>query len=207
MASQNNPFCFVTQGRRRTICMLDVATTVGTIGSAIVSLVALGSVVYQRRQTQIMEAGLERAANEDLDAPEIGTGTAMEKKLRMVINKRLSENRAKMKQDFATQLERIERMLDEEHIKEYSNYITGLIQLLDDQKVIKDLAGDVTKMHAEVITSEERVLAETGRYSADIAAHGHELEGLQQQIENMQNGIRTQIRTIAQQLLQMTSQG
>lgn len=187
--------------------MFDVTSMVGTVGGVLGSVVALSSIIYQRRQTQIMEAGLERAANEDLDAPEIETGTAMEKKLRMVINKRLSENRAKMKQDFATQLERFERMLDEEHIKEYSNYITGLIQLLDDQKVIKDLALDVRRMHAEVITSQERVLAETGRYSADITSQGREIDALQQQLDNLQGGIRTQIRAIAQHLIEMTGQG
>lgn len=182
--------------------MFDVTAMVGTIGGIFGSLMALGSVVYQRRQTQLMAVGLEKS----FEISEGETGTESERKLRAVINKRLSENRVKLRQEFVPRLDRLEQILDDNHIKDCGSNLATLIRLLDDQQDIKDLADDATRKHTEIMTVQERVLAETGRYSADIATHGREIEVLQQQLEDLQNGIRTQIRAITQHLLQMTSQ-
>ena len=187
--------------------MIDVSAMVGAVGGIFGSLMALGSVVYQRRQTQIMEAGLDSAANEDLDSPVVKTGTALERKLRTVINKRLSENRTKMRQEFGPRLDRAEQMLSQYDFKGYDNNLKSLIRLLDDQREIKGIADEAKGIRAEIISAQERILAETGRYGTDIVSHGREIEALQQQLEDMQNGTRTQIRAVAQHLLEMTGQG
>jgi flagellar capping protein FliD len=187
--------------------MFDVSATVGVVGGVFGSITALGSVLYQRRQTLIMEAGLDRAANEDLDSPEVKTGTALERKLRMVINKRLSDYRTKMRQDYDPRLVRLEQMVSRYDFKVYDDNMRTLIGLLDDQKNIKDIATETREIRAEVLTAQERILAETGRYSVEIATHGREIESIQQHLEDLQNSIRAQMRAIAEHMLQMTGQG
>lgn len=196
--------------------MFDLLTVVGTSTGVLGMVAGLGSVVYQRRQTQIMEAGLEKAIEvkitREFDAPEGETGSQMESKLRAVINRRLNDNRVAMRKEFGPRFEQIERELQERQITEYSNLLKTLQRLVNDKQDIKEVAEEVRGIGTNVTAAQERILAETGRYSVDIAAHGREIETMQQQLEDMRRGsvppdlVRAQIRSIAQQLLQMTNQ-
>lgn len=190
--------------------MLDVATIVGSIVGIIGGVAGVVSSVNQHRQTRIMEIGLERA----IEAPEGDTGTGIESKFTALVNKRLSDTRRNLRDEYRPRLERIEATLHERQSMDMGSQtiIRNLSESLRDGKTISDIAEEARRIRGEIAAAQERILAESGRYSTDIAALGREVEGLQQQIEDMRNGIgyhdlvRMQIRLIGEQLLRMTSQ-
>lgn len=196
--------------------MFDITTILGVAPGVFGMVAGLGSVLYQRRQTQIMEEGLEKAIEvkitRELDVSEGDPGTQIESKLRAVINRRLSDNRVAMRKEFGPRLDHIEQELQERRINEYSNLLGTLQRLLNDQQDIKDVAAEARGIKSDIVSVQERILAETGRYSVDIANHTHEIETIQQQLDDLRLGVvnpeaaRAQIRAIAQQLLQLTSQ-
>ncbi|HEU5348008.1 MAG TPA: hypothetical protein VFU63_05285 [Ktedonobacterales bacterium] len=200
--------------------MLDVVTIVGATTGILGIIIASGTMYYQRRQTQIMDAGLEKAdtANEELDAPEADTGSQVVNKLRSYVNRRLRENRNKMKLDFTAQLGQIKQELQEHqdtlerhggalttlqntvqgyenNVAMHQNTVQGhektvatLGRYLNDQKDIEELARDVRGIHAEVVTAKERIQAETGRYGDDIATHERAIQAIEQQLEDIRSG-------------------
>lgn len=193
--------------------VFDIATIVSTSAGVLGVVAGLGSYVNQRRQTQIMQAGLEKEIAKEFEEPESDSGVQMESKLKGVISRRLNDMRKKIKDDFNPRLDQIERQLQQDYITEYSRILANLSQLLHDEQDILGIANEVRAIRAEIIQAQERIMAETGRYTSDIATHGREIGMLQQQLDDVRHGIgdpdtlRAQIRAMAQQLLQMTSQG
>ena len=196
--------------------MFDVTMLLGNLFGFAGFVTAISALVYQRRQTQIMETGLEKAIEvkitREFEASEGETGTEIEGKLRAVISKRLSDNRARMRQEFYPRLDQIEAALRERHVMEYSSILTNLSNLLKDEEFIKQVAEEAKTVQQDVLTAQERILAESGRNTEDIGRQGREIEALEQQIEDMRNGIgyedmaRPYIRLIAEQLLRITTQ-
>lgn len=186
-----------------------VTTIVGSVVGVLGGITGVVSLVNQRRQTEIMEKGLERA----FDVPEGETGKGFERKIRAIITRRLTETRAKMKQDFDARLYQIEQELKADHITEYKHILLNLSESLRDGKTISDLAEDAKRIRGEIQVTQEHIQAETGRNSGDIAIQGREIEGLHQLVEDMRKGIEfhdsvlTQIRLIAEQLVKIASPG
>ncbi|HZC04972.1 MAG TPA: hypothetical protein VE338_04965 [Ktedonobacterales bacterium] len=175
-----------------------LTSVLGLIGGAIGILTAISSVIYQRRQTLLMAAQVDKQIEikitRDLDAPE---GT-IDNKLRSFLNRRLGDIRFQMRQEFGsglqeqrTQIEELRRILEDSHIIERKDIAEDALRLLSDQKD----AMDIVKASNNKLSTVEQ-----------------EIQSLQQVIEDIRNGVgnqamvRTQIRGIAEQLLRMTSQ-
>lgn len=150
---------------------------------------------------------LERA----FETPEGETGKGFERKIRAVINRRLSETRAKMRQDFDARLNQIEQELKADHITEYKHILMNLSESLRDGKTISDLAEEAKRIREEILMTQERIQAETGRNSSDIVTQGQEISGLHQQVGDMRKGIEfhdsvlKQMRLIAEQLIKIAN--
>src|SRR5258708_15928232 len=110
--------------------MFDVTTLLGNLFGFAGFVTAISALVYQRRQTQIMETGLEKAIEvkitREFEASEGETGTEIEGKLRAVIRKRLSDNRARRRQEFYPRLDQIEATLRKRHAMTYTTLPTTL---------------------------------------------------------------------------------
>lgn len=199
--------------KRKENGVFDIVAIVSTSAGVLGVVAGLGSFVNQRRQTQIMQAGLEKEIAKEFEEPESDSEVQMESKLKGVINRRLNDVRKKMRDEFNPRFVQIEQNLRQDYITEYSHILANLSQLLHDEQDIRGVANEVRAIRAEIVEAKERIMAETGRYTTDIAMHGREIEALQQKLDDMSQGIgypdmvRAQIRAIAQQLLQMTSQG
>jgi hypothetical protein len=105
--------------------MLDVSAVPNIMGSIVGILggaTGVVSLVNQHRQTQLMEIGLERA----FETPEGAAGKGFERKIREVINRRLSDTRAKMRQEFDARINHIEQELKADRITEYSCILLNL---------------------------------------------------------------------------------
>lgn len=190
--------------------MLDVTAVTNIVGVIIGVLggaTGVVSLVNQRRQTQIMEVGLERA----FETPESSTGKAFERKIREVINRRLSDTRAKMRQEFEARINPIEQELKAEHITEYTRILLNLSESLRDGKTISELAEEAKRIQDEILADQERIVAKSDRNSSDIAVQGLEIGELQRQLEIIQQGIAfhdsvlKQMRWIAEQMMQITN--
>lgn len=188
--------------------MLDVATIVGSIVGIVGGATGIVSMVNQRKQTQIMEIGLERA----FELPEGETGKGFERKIRTLLTKRLYDTRTRLKQEFDTRINQIEQELKADHIMEYKHILTNLSDLLRDGKTISDVADDVKRIRGEILATQESIQTQSGRNSDEIVALEREITQLQQRVEDMRKGIGVhdsvlkRMRSIAEQLLQITSQ-
>lgn len=176
------------------------ATTniVGVIGGIIAIVTGIVSLIYLRRQTLHMEAQVDRQIEvkitRDLDAPE----GVIDSKLRTFLSKRLNDFRYQMRQEFGAGLQELGVRVDD------------LNRILVDSHVMarKDIAGTALELLAEHKDAIEGMQAS----STKLTTLEHEMQALQQTIEDIRNGVgnqamvRTQIRGIAEQLLRMTSQ-
>lgn len=187
--------------------MFDIVSEIGAGTSALAVAVSVFSAWYQRRQTQIMQIALDRALDSDVSDGE--SRSKFERNFRALLNKRLSDVRVKLRQDFKDE---IDKVLRTQPMVEYSNSMLNISNLIRDQAVITDLAQDSDRTKAEITGMRDQIVAETGRYASDIEAHGRDIEVLQQRLEalrvrlNYLDMIRGQIQQIGQQLVQMTSQ-
>lgn len=168
--------------------MSAVTTTIGTIGGVIAILTAIFSLLYLRRQTQLMAAQLDKEIEikitRDLDAPE-----GIDNKIRTVLNRRLSDVRSQMRQEFNPRFDEIHRILDESHLGQRRDIAEDSLRLLADQK-------DAVEGFKES-TNKVNMLE-------------HEIQELQQTVDDIRNGVgnqamvRAQIRGIAEQLMRLT---
>ncbi len=168
-----------------------VGTIVGIIGGGIGVLAAILSVIYQRRQTRLMEGQVDRAIEvkitRDLDAPE----GVIDNKLRAFLNRRLSDIRTQMRQEFSQRLDEIIRMIEDSHIADRRDIAVDAVTLLSDQK---------------------GAVADFKEFNGKVSILESEIQTLQQAVEDIRNGVggqamvRAQIRGIAQQLLHMSGQ-
>ena len=171
--------------------MLEVASVFGIVGGSIGILTAVVSLFLQLRQTRVMESQVDRAIEvkitRDLDAPE----GVIDNKLRAFLNRRLSDIRAQMRQEFGQRLDELTRVLEDSHVMDRKDIAFDSLHLLSEQK-------DATASFMEV--------------NGKVSVLEHDIQVLQQAIEDIQHGVgnqvmaRAQIRQIAQQLLQMTGQ-
>lgn len=168
-----------------------VGTVVGIIGGVVAILTAIFSVVYLRRQTLLMASQVDRAIEvkitRDLDAPE----GVIDTKLRAFLNRRLSDIRSQMRQEFGQSFDEIRRILAESHVIDRRDIAVDSMRLLSDQK---DAVNDFKE------------------FSTKVGVLENEIQILQQAIEDIHNGVgnqamvRAQIRGIAEQLLHLTGQ-
>lgn len=175
-----------------------ITNAVGLIGGIIAIVTSIVSLIYLRRQTLHMEAQVDRQIEvkitRDLDAPE----GVIDNKLRTFLSKRLNDFRYQMRQEFGAGLQELGVRVDE------------LNRILVDSHVMerKDIAGTALELLAEHKDAIEGMQAS----STKLTTLEHEMQALQQTIEDIRNGVgnqamvRTQIRGIAEQLLRMTSQ-
>lgn len=95
---------------------------------------------------------------------------------------------------------------------EYKHILTNLSDLLHDGKTISDVADDVKRIRGEILATQESIQIQSGRNSDEIVALEREITQLQQRVEDMRKGIGVhdsvlkRMRSIAEQLLQITSQ-
>ncbi|GEM_PF-5286223 len=173
--------------------MLDVATGIG-IGLGIFgSLTALGSMIYQRRQTQLMEVGLERA----LESPEGDSGTSLEKRLRMIINNRLSSFRSRMraeiKQDVDPRLTEIERLLQ---IPTNESALHLWHEIATKQASLDALLRDIQDAQQKIAAIEQHIVEEAERTKYAMQMEGQrileELVGAKQEIDATEQRIVAQ---------------
>lgn len=187
--------------------MFDAAFTISILFGIVGCISGLGSVAYQRRQTQLMERAIE--------APE-GDTDAKESKFTALVNKRVSDTRKILRDEYRPRLAEIERVLRDSHIAEYTDVLGKVFKQLDDAAQdaarIKAIAEEAGRVQNEIGSLQESIQAKSSKNSSDIDALGHEINGLVQQIENMRKGIEVhdsvvkRVRSIAEQLLQITSQ-
>lgn len=171
--------------------MFEVATVVGIVGGSIGILTAVVSLFIQLRQTRVMESQVDRAIEvkitRELDAPE----GVIDSKLRAFLNRRLSDIRKQMRDEFSQPLDEIIRILEDSHITDRKDIAVDSLRLLSEQK---DAVASFMEVNSKVGVLE------------------HDIQALQQAVEDIQHGVgnqamaRAQIRQIAQQLLQMTGQ-
>jgi len=171
--------------------VFEVATAVGIVGGSIGILTAVVSLFIQLRQTRVMESQVDRAIEvkitRELDAPD----GAIDSKLRAFLNRRLSDIRKQMRDEFSQRLDEIIRILEDSHITDRKDIAVDSLRLLSEQK-------DATASFMEV--------------NSKVSVIEHDIQALQQAVEDIQHGVgnqamaRAQIRQIAQQLLQMTGQ-
>lgn len=171
--------------------MVNITTALGVVGGVVGILTGVFSLVYLRRQTQLMadQVGkeLEIKITRDLDAPD----SLDDSKLRAVLNRRLGDVRSQLRQEFNPRIEEIMRMLQDAHIPERKDVLEDAIRLLS---VHNDALEGYAESNSKVLVLERQVQA------------------LQQATEDIRNGVgnqamvRVQIRGIAEQLLRMTGQ-
>lgn len=134
-----------------------------------------------------VDKAIEVKITRDLDAPE----GVIDTQLRAFSNRRLSDTRTQMRQEFGQSFDAIKRILDESHVTDRRDLAVDTVRLLSGQK---DAVEHFKKFNSKVSMLE------------------NEIRVLQQAIEDIQNGVgnqamvRAQIRGIAQQLLEMTGQ-
>ena len=171
--------------------MFEVASVVGIVGGSIGILTAVVSLFFQLRQTRVMESQVDRAIEvkitRELDAPE----GAIDSKLRAFLNRRLSDIRTQMRQEFSQRLDEIIRMIEDSHIADRRDIAMDAVTLLSDQK---------------------GAVADFKEFNGKVSILESEIQTLQQAVEDIRNGVgnqamvRAQIRGIAQQLLHMSGQ-
>lgn len=174
--------------------MPDITSIIATIGGAIAIPATISTVfsgLYQRRQTQLMEAQVDRqievTITRDLDAPE----GAIDGKLRAFLNRRLSDIRTQMRQEFGQRLDDITRILEDSHVMER-----------------KDIAANALTLY----TDQRDAVAKFEESNNRMGALEQQVQALQRAVEDIRNGVgnqamvRAQIHGIAEQLLRMTGQ-
>lgn len=169
--------------------MPDFASIIGPVGGAVGTVVAVFSLLYLRRQTQIAETQLDKrievTITRDLDAPE----GAVNSKVRTYLNGRLSDIRRQMRDEFGARLGVIEQGLHANYILEYQDIVNNAVRLVNEQKDAINTFGD---------------------YQNKVATLAQDLQRLQSAYDDIRNGVgdqemvRRQIRGIAEQLLKMT---
>ncbi len=176
--------------------MPDIASIIGPVGGAVGTVVAVFSLLYLRRQTQIAETQLDKrievTITRDLDAPE----GAVNSKVRTYLNGRLSDIRRQMRDEFGARLDElgarlgvIEQGLHANHLLEYQDIVNNAVRLVNEQKDAINSFGD---------------------YQNRVATLAQDLQRLQSAYDDIRNGVgdqemvRRQIRGIAEQLLKMT---
>lgn len=208
-----------------------IAALAALVFGLVGAITGIYSLAIQSRQTEIMEAGLEKAL--DVDSTDSDTGTAREKRVRGLINRRLADVRYTMRQEFNPRFTEIEERLKDAN---YQTLVELLLEIRNRQAIAtqeianasrevseqaarfaeeiaanaQQLLDEARRVRAEIATSEQRILAESGRYESDIAAHGSEIENLAQQIGsirevlNSQEQTRVILRSLGEQLLRMS---
>ena len=175
-------------------------------------MISLGSVVIQRRQTQVLEAGLEKAIEvkitRELDvANEPPPGSApvgVASTIKYYVNRRLSDKlndtRRQIEQDYISRLaamaqqyesrvSKLEQSLGERRLTEAADTISNLSTLLKDEQYLSSLADESR---------------------SSVAVLQQAVKELQLQLEDLRSGIgsqamaQKQIRMIAEQLLMLS---
>lgn len=186
--------------------MMDSAV-IGTATGIAAVLVSGFSTWFQHRQIQLMERGLDAAF--DSDTSDSATTNKMERKFRALLNKRLSDVRGKMRQEFRDE---INRQFQAGPLTQYSDSMLGISKLLADQAAITELARDSNKAKVEIESMRDQVFAETGKYASELETHNREIEAIAQRLETLRvrlnylDMLRGQMQQIGQQLVQITSQ-
>ena len=174
-----------------------VTNIVGIVGGAVAILTAIASVLYLRRQTLLMAAQVDKQIEikitRDLDAPE----GVVDNTLRAFLNKRLSDIRSQMRQEFGS------------GFQELGARVNSLERILEDSHVVdrKDIAEDALRLLSDQKDAMELVKGSNSK----LSALEQEIQSLQRAMEDIRNGVgnhamvRAQIRGIAEQLLRMTT--
>jgi hypothetical protein len=170
--------------------MADIASIIGLIGGVIAIPIAVISLLNQRRQTQLMAQQVDREIEVKLTR-DLAPESVIDSTLRTFLNKRLGDNRALLRQEFGSRLDKIERILEESHIPE---------------------RGDIAEDALRLLSYQTGAVEDFKESSTRVSELEHEIRTLQQTIEDIRNGVgnqamvRAQIRGIAEQLLRMTGQ-
>ncbi len=170
--------------------MTSIASAVGTnFVSFAAIIIAVISVVFQRQQTLIMAKQVERDITRELNVSEVPEGMP-ESALRKVLNRRLSDLRVQMKNEFGQRIERIEAALDAGHIRDCMSVAADALHVMGDYKTA---AAEFTDSVGRMAAIEDAV------------------REVQRTLDGVQRGIgspalaRAQIRGIAELLLSMAS--
>lgn len=184
--------------------MAEIASIVGTVGGVVAVLTAIFSVIYLRKQTLLMASQVDKEIEvkitRDLEAPE-----GVDTKLRSYLNRRLSDVRTTLRQEYGPRLDGSERKL-EDHLR--GHHDTGQ----------RDIAQDALKLlskQQDAVEGFEESNSKVSVLEHEIQKIGmleDEIQALQQTVRDIRSGVgnqgmvRAQIRGIAEQLLSMTGQ-
>lgn len=163
--------------------MVELSSVIGSIGGIVAVITAVFSVLYLRRQTLLMATQVDKEIEIKISRDLEAPEGVIDNKLRTFLNRRLNDVRVQLRQELGSRIEQVERTLDHSHIQD-------AVKLWSDQKEAVDRAKESI---------------------GKVNVLEHEIQGLQQIVEDMRSGvgnqgmIRTQIRGIAEQLLRMTT--
>ena len=208
------------------------AQAVAFIGIGIVGAVtAVGSLFYQGIQTNIMRTQVEKAFDPEGEG---GTkGTAFERRLRAHINRRLTDVRYELRSEYKPRLASLEDQLKTINYQTLMQFFADIgsrqataattieekvARAVEVERFGEELAINLHQVLEEaerakeaISVSEQRILAESGKYDYDIATHTQQLDSLGRQVENLRTSMNTQeqtrliIRLIAENLLRLAS--